>query len=75
MAIVYFAGAGVLTKLFMDNEQIIAYGTRLLRGFCLGLPFLCVDFITVGVFQATGMGYFSFFFLCPKSGDGWHYTA
>ena len=62
MAIVYFAGAGVLTKLFMDNEQIIAYGTRLLRGFCLGLPFLCVDFITVGVFQATGMGYFSFFF-------------
>ena len=61
-AIVYFAGAGVLTKLFMDNEQIIAYGTRLLRGFCLGLPFLCVDFITVGVFQATGMGYFSFFF-------------
>ena len=62
MAIVYCAGAGVLTKLFMDNEQIIAYGTRLLRGFCLGLPFLCVDFITVGVFPATGMGYFSFFF-------------
>ena len=27
-----------------------------MRGFCLGLVFLCVDFIAVGVFQATGKG-------------------
>lgn len=52
----YYLGAGTLTRMFMDNEQIVAYGTRFLRGFCLGLPFLCMDFLAVGVFQAVGMG-------------------
>ena len=40
----------------MDNPSIIAYGIRFLRGFCLGLPFLCMDFLAVGVFQALGYG-------------------
>ena len=40
----------------MDNPTIIEYGSRFLRGFCLGLPFLCLDFLAVGVFQASGMG-------------------
>ncbi len=52
----YFLGAGALIRMFMDNEVIIAYGTRFLRAFCLGLPFLCIDFMAVGVFQAVGMG-------------------
>lgn len=52
----YYFGAGQLTMLFMKNEAIVAYGTRFLRGFCLSLPFLCMDFLAVGVFQAVGMG-------------------
>ncbi len=52
----YYLFAGGLTSLFMKNEAIVAYGTRFLRGFCLGLPFLCTDFLAVGVFQAVGMG-------------------
>lgn len=52
----FYLGAGGLTKAFMDNEAIIAYGTKFLRGFCLVLPFLCMDFLAVGVFQAVGMG-------------------
>ena len=40
----------------MKNEVIIEYGTHLMRGFCLGLPFLSIDFLAVGVFQAVGMG-------------------
>ncbi len=52
----YFIGAGTITRMFMNNETIVAYGTRFLRGFCLGLPFMCMDFMAVGVFQATGMG-------------------
>lgn len=56
VAVGYFVGAAQLTQLFMDNETIVAYGTKFLRGFCLGLPFLCMDFIAVGVFQAVGMG-------------------
>lgn len=56
VAIGYYVGAGKLISLFMENEAIIAYGTRFLRGFCMGLPFLCMDFLAVGVFQAVGMG-------------------
>lgn len=52
----YYGWAGSLTRAFMDNEEIIAYGTKFLRGFCLVLPLLCMDFIAVGVFQAVGMG-------------------
>lgn len=56
VAVGYYIGAGRLITMFMNNETIIAYGTRFLRGFCLGLPFLCMDFLAVGVFQAVGMG-------------------
>lgn len=54
--IFYYVEAGTLTKLFMNNDIIIGYGTRFLRGFCLGIPFLAMDFLAVGVFQAVGMG-------------------
>lgn len=52
----YYLCAGTLISLFMKNEAIIAYGSRFLRGLCLTLPFLCMDFIAVSVFQACGMG-------------------
>ncbi len=52
----YYLGAGSLIGAFMKNESIIAYGSSFLRGFCLGLPFLCMDFLAVGVFQAIGLG-------------------
>lgn len=58
----YFVGAGFLVRLFMQNPEIVAYGTRFLRGFCLGLPFLCMDFLAVGVFQAVGLGKNAFIF-------------
>ena len=56
VAVLYFAGADFLIRLFMNNETIIGYGAKFLRGFCLALPFMCIDFVAVGVFQATGMG-------------------
>ena len=52
----YFAGAGGLIRMFMDNDVIIAYGTRFLRALCLGQPLIYMDFLAVGVFQALGMG-------------------
>ena len=54
-AVYYFAANGLIS-LFMKNEIIIDYGSSFLRGMCLGLPFLCMDFLAVGVFQACGMG-------------------
>lgn len=58
----YWLGAAGLVRLFIDNGEIIAYGTRFLRGMCLGMAFLCLDFTTVGVFQALGMGGFALLF-------------
>ena len=51
----YFFSQEVVT-LFMKDPEIVAYGGRFLRGMCLGLPFLCMDFLAVGVFQACGFG-------------------
>ena len=56
VAVFYYLSSTQLTEMFMSNEAIISYGTKFLRGFCLGLPFLCMDFMAVGVFQAVGMG-------------------
>lgn len=56
MTAVFYFGAGMLIRLFMKNQIIVDYGTKFLRGMCLGLVFLAVDFLAVGVFQACGMG-------------------
>ena len=58
----FYVFAGGLVELFMSNPSIIGYGTRFMRGFCLGLPFLSMDFLAVGVFQAVGMGKYSLCF-------------
>ena len=56
ITVAYYVFAQGLIGAFMDNAVVIEYGTKFLRGFCLGLPFLCMDFLAVGVFQACGMG-------------------
>lgn len=58
----YYLSAEWVVHLFMDNSSIVAYGGAFLRGFCLGLPFLCMDFLAVGIFQAVGMGREAFVF-------------
>ncbi|MBP3703874.1 MAG: MATE family efflux transporter [Lachnospiraceae bacterium] len=58
----YYIGAGRLVRAFMENEVIISYGSKFLRGLCLGMPFLCVDFLVVGVLQAVGKGTTTFVF-------------
>ncbi len=55
-SIFFYFGADFIVGMFIENEQTVAYGIRFLRGFCLGLPLLCMDFLAVGAFQATGMG-------------------
>ena len=60
--LLYHFGADTLIRLFMDNDTIVAYGGKFLQGFGLGLIFLCVDFLAVGVFQALGLGKYSLCF-------------
>jgi len=62
VAACYWFGAGWFVGLFIKNEAIIAYGARFLHGMCLALPFMNLDFLAVGVFQAAGMGRRAFAF-------------
>ena len=56
LAAVMYIFAGAVTTAFLDDEQVIAYGTRFLRAMTLAMPFLSFDFTAVAVFQACGMG-------------------
>lgn len=54
-AVCFTQGSGII-GLFMENESVVAYGGAFLRGMALATPFLDIDFLAVGVFQACGMG-------------------
>lgn len=56
MTAAFYFGAEFLIRLFMKNQVIVEYGARFFHGLCLGLVFLAVDFLAVGVFQACGFG-------------------
>ncbi len=58
----YFLFSGTLVGLFMKTPAVVAYGTRFLRCMCLAQPFMCLDFLAVGVFQACGLGRYSLIF-------------
>lgn len=53
---VYLVFAPWLIRTFMNNDVIVDYGAAFMRGLCLAQPFLGIDFLAVGVFQACGMG-------------------
>ena len=55
VAVLFFGGEGIIT-LFMKNVEVVICGTGLIKGFCMALPFLCLDFLAVGVFQSLGNG-------------------
>ena len=46
----------------MKNDTIVGYGTWFLRGMCLMLPFLRMDFLTVSIYQSMGDGRIPLFF-------------
>lgn len=56
LAAVLYLGSGTVTAAFLNEPEVVTYGSRFLRGMSLALPFLCFDFIAVAVFQACGMG-------------------
>ena len=56
VAVIYFFFSKQIAALFIDTQSVIDYSGRFLQGMCICLPFLCMDFLAVGVFQACGMG-------------------
>lgn len=51
-----------LISIFMNNEDVVRYGSVYIREMAIAQPFLAVDFSTVGVFQAIGKGKYSLLF-------------
>ena len=62
VTVLYWIGAPTWIRLFMDNPEIVSYGSAFLRGMCLAMVFMCTDFLAVGVFASLGMGKFSLLF-------------
>ncbi len=56
VAVIYFFFSRQISSIFIDTASVIEYSGSFLQGMCICLPFLCMDFIAVGVFQACGMG-------------------
>lgn len=56
----------VIVKSFMDNALVIEYGSNFLRSLCYATPFLALDFLAVGVFQACGFGNYAFYFAIAR---------
>ena len=55
-ALLCFTCSSALVGLFIDNARVIELGSAFLKGLCLSLPFMAVDFLGVGLYQACGMG-------------------
>lgn len=62
LAVAYYFFAPSLIAIFMDTEIVVEYGTQFLRGLCLAIPLLGIDFLGVNTFQATGLGSLSLIF-------------
>ena len=62
VSVCYFFASEPLIGLFMKTEAVVAYGSRFLRYMCVAQPFLCLDFLAVGVFQACGLGQYALLF-------------
>lgn len=64
--IFYVTQSRFLVSLFIENPEVIEIGSVVLRGFALAMPFLGMDFVGVGVFQATGYGRMSLLFAIAR---------
>lgn len=60
--LIYIFASKQLVGFFMNSEEIISIGSRFLKGFGLSLPFMCVDFVVVGISQSFGFGRHAFVF-------------
>ena len=56
VTVLYFIFSKQVTGFFIDTQTVVDYSSKFLQGMCICLPFICMDFMAVGVFQSCGMG-------------------
>ena len=64
----FYVFSGNIMRVFMKNALTVKYGTAFMHGMSLAQPFLAMDFMAVGIFQACGMGRRSFIFSIMRKG-------
>ena len=62
MTMIFYCYSSDLTGLFIENKVVIDYSSSFLKGMMLAMPFLCMDFLAIAVFQSCGLGSLSFVF-------------
>ncbi len=56
VTVLYFIFSKQVTGFFIDTQAVVDYSSKFLQGMCICLPFICMDFMAVGVFQSCGIG-------------------
>ena len=66
VTLVFALFAAPVAGAFIDDAQTVAYGAAFLRAQVFSMPFLAIDFLAVGVFQAVGQGALSLLMACAR---------
>ena len=67
VCVVFELFPSTIVRWFIQDPATVAIGQVLLRGLSLAIPFLAMDFLAVGVFQAAGKGNLALFMaICRK---------
>ena len=64
--VIFFLFSDYAVRLFIDEPETIAYGSVFLKGMCLSVPLLGLDFLGLGLYQAVGMGSYALFFALAR---------
>ena len=64
--VIFFLFSDYAVRLFIDDPETIAYGSVFLKGMCLSVPLLGLDFLGLGLYQAVGMGSYALFFALAR---------
>lgn len=59
---VFFVVPDKIIGAFISHADVISSGEKLLRGFSFAIPFLCIDYLIVAIFQAVGVGRYALVF-------------
>lgn len=62
ICLAFIVFSGNLIRAFMNNDMVVGYGSWFLTAMCIAMPFMCIDYSAVGVFQGCGMGGRAFIF-------------
>ena len=56
VSLFYYFFSEIPIRMFINHPEVIKIGGRLLQGLCIALPFYSIDTVSVGLFQACGLG-------------------